>query len=65
MVIWNKTRLVAQGYIQEERIYYDETYVSVARNEAIRLFLAYAAYKDFKVYQTDVKCDLLNGNIQE
>ncbi|GJZ38130.1 putative ribonuclease H-like domain-containing protein, partial [Tanacetum coccineum] len=47
IVIKNKARLVAQGYTQEERIDYDEVFAPVARIEAIRLFLAYASYKDF------------------
>ncbi|GJZ38978.1 ribonuclease H-like domain-containing protein [Tanacetum coccineum] len=51
----NKARLVAQGYTQEEGIDYDEVFVPVARIEAIRLFLAYASFKDFVEYQMDVK----------
>ncbi|GKD27562.1 putative ribonuclease H-like domain-containing protein, partial [Tanacetum coccineum] len=61
----NKARLVAQGYTQEEGIGYDETFVLVARIEAIRLFLAYASFKDFMVYQMDVKSAFLNGKIEE
>ncbi|GJU20212.1 retrovirus-related pol polyprotein from transposon TNT 1-94 [Tanacetum coccineum] len=64
-VINNKARLVAQGYIQEERINYDEVFVPVARIEAIRLFLAYASFKDFVVYQMDVKSAFLYGKIEE
>nr|GEZ36387.1 hypothetical protein [Tanacetum cinerariifolium] len=48
-------RLMAQGHIQEEGIDYDEVFASVTRIEAIRLFLAYASFKDFVVYQMDVK----------
>nr|GEZ01471.1 hypothetical protein [Tanacetum cinerariifolium] len=48
LVIRNKARLVAVGYSQQEGIDYDETFAPVARIEAIRLFLAYAAHKDFK-----------------
>ncbi|GJR82971.1 uncharacterized mitochondrial protein-like protein, partial [Tanacetum coccineum] len=47
IVIRNKARLVAQGYTQEEGIDYDEVFAPVARIEAIRLFLAYASFKDF------------------
>ncbi|GJZ32209.1 putative ribonuclease H-like domain-containing protein [Tanacetum coccineum] len=47
IVIRNKARLVAQGYTQEEGIDYDEVFALVARIEAIRLFLAYASFKDF------------------
>ncbi|GJS68319.1 putative ribonuclease H-like domain-containing protein [Tanacetum coccineum] len=57
IVIINKARLLAQGYTQEEGIDYDEVFASVARIEAIRLFLAYASFKDFVVYQMDVKSD--------
>ncbi|GKA20318.1 putative ribonuclease H-like domain-containing protein [Tanacetum coccineum] len=55
IVIRNKARLVAQGYTQEERIDYDKVFAPVARIEAIGLFLAYAPFKDFVVYQMDVK----------
>ncbi|KAI3665011.1 hypothetical protein L6452_43627 [Arctium lappa] len=61
----NKDRLVAQGYRQEEGIDYDETFAPVARLEAIRLFLAYAVYKHFIVYQMDVKSAFLNGKLNE
>nr|GEY37708.1 copia protein [Tanacetum cinerariifolium] len=44
---------------------YDETFAPVARIEAIRLFLAYAAHKDFTVYQMDVKTAFLNGILKE
>ncbi|GJW56925.1 ribonuclease H-like domain-containing protein [Tanacetum coccineum] len=65
IVIRNKARLVAQGYTQEERIDYDEVFVLVARIEAIRLFLAYASFKDFVVYQMDVKSAFLYRKIEE
>nr|GEY79416.1 Gag-Pol polyprotein [Tanacetum cinerariifolium] len=65
IVIKNKARLVAQGYTQEERIGYDEVFAPVARIEAIRLFLAYASFKDFMVYQMDVKSSFLYGKIKE
>ncbi|GJR76094.1 putative ribonuclease H-like domain-containing protein [Tanacetum coccineum] len=58
-------RLVAQGYTQEEGIDYDEVFAPVARIEAIRLFLAYASFKDFVVYQMDVKSAFLYGKIEE
>ncbi|GJX86332.1 retrovirus-related pol polyprotein from transposon TNT 1-94 [Tanacetum coccineum] len=63
IVIRNKARLVAQGYTQEEGIDYDEVFALVARIEAIRLFLAYASFKDFVVYQMDVKSAFLYGKI--
>ncbi|GJV78985.1 putative ribonuclease H-like domain-containing protein [Tanacetum coccineum] len=65
IMIKNKARLVAQGYTQEEGIDYNEVFSPVARIEAIRLFLAYASYKDFMVYQMDVKSAFLYGKIEE
>ncbi|GJR60689.1 putative ribonuclease H-like domain-containing protein [Tanacetum coccineum] len=65
IVIRNKARLVAQGYTQEEGIDYDEVFAPVARIEAIRLFLAYASFKDFMVYQIDVKSAFLYGKIEK
>ncbi|GJW43064.1 putative ribonuclease H-like domain-containing protein [Tanacetum coccineum] len=65
IIIKNKSRLVAQGYTQEEGIDYDEVFAPVARIEAIRLFLAYASFKDFMVYQMDVKSAFLYGKIEE
>ncbi|GKB61393.1 putative ribonuclease H-like domain-containing protein [Tanacetum coccineum] len=63
-MIRNRARLVAQGYTQEEGIDYDEVFSLVAKIEAIRLFLAYASYKDFMVYQMDVKSVFLYGKIE-
>nr|GEV36104.1 retrovirus-related Pol polyprotein from transposon TNT 1-94 [Tanacetum cinerariifolium] len=65
LVIRNKARLVAVGYSQQKGIDYDETFAPVARIEAIRLFLAYAAHKDFTVFQMDVKTVFLNGILKE
>ncbi|GKB16510.1 ribonuclease H-like domain-containing protein [Tanacetum coccineum] len=65
IVIRNKARLVAQGYTQEEGIDYDEVFAPVARIEAIRLVLACASFKDFVVYQMDVKSAFLYGKIKE
>ncbi|GKB72686.1 putative ribonuclease H-like domain-containing protein [Tanacetum coccineum] len=65
IVIRNKARLVAHGYTQEERIDYDKVFAPVARIEAIRIFLAYASFKDFVVYQMDVKSAFLFGKIKE
>ncbi|KAJ9564858.1 hypothetical protein OSB04_000824 [Centaurea solstitialis] len=64
-IIRNKARLMAQGYKQEEGIDYDETFAPVARLEAIRLFLAYAAHMNFKVFQMDIKNAFLNGKLNE
>ncbi|GJY10322.1 retrovirus-related pol polyprotein from transposon TNT 1-94 [Tanacetum coccineum] len=65
IVVKNKARLVAQGHRQEEGIDYDEVFAHVARIEAIRLFLAFASYKGFLVYQMDVKSAFLYGTIEE
>ncbi|GKB82837.1 putative ribonuclease H-like domain-containing protein [Tanacetum coccineum] len=65
IMIRNKARLVAQGYTQEKGIDYDEVFAPIARIEAIRLFLAYASFKDFVVYQMDVKSVFLYGKIEE
>ena len=61
----NKARLVAQGYNQQEGIDFDQTYAHVARLESIRMLLAYACYKKFKLYQMDVKSAFLNGLLKE
>nr|GEV18883.1 reverse transcriptase domain-containing protein [Tanacetum cinerariifolium] len=65
IVVKNKARLVAQGHTQEEGIYYEEVFAPVARIEAIRLFLAYASFMGFMVYQMDVKGAFLYGTIEE
>ncbi|GKE19062.1 retrovirus-related pol polyprotein from transposon TNT 1-94 [Tanacetum coccineum] len=65
IVIKNNARLASHGYNQLERIDYEETFVPVARLEAIRIFLAYAVYMGFMVYQIDVKSAFLNGKISE
>nr|GEW86211.1 copia protein [Tanacetum cinerariifolium] len=65
IVIMNKARLVAQGHTQEEGIDYKELFAPVARIEAIRLFLAYASFMGFMVYQMDVKNDFLYETIKE
>nr|GEU30986.1 retrovirus-related Pol polyprotein from transposon TNT 1-94 [Tanacetum cinerariifolium] len=61
----NKSRLVTQGYNQQEGIDYDETYALVARLESIRILLAYSCTLDFKLFQMDVKSAFLNGFINE
>ncbi|GJV08431.1 putative ribonuclease H-like domain-containing protein [Tanacetum coccineum] len=65
VVVKNKARLVAQGHRQEEGIDYDEVFAPVARIEAIRIFLAFASYMGFIVYQMDVKSAFLYGKIDE
>ncbi|GJW72514.1 retrovirus-related pol polyprotein from transposon TNT 1-94 [Tanacetum coccineum] len=64
-VLKNKDRLVAKGYRQEERINFEEYFAPVARLEAIRIFIAYAAQKNMIVYQMDVKIVFLNGILHE
>nr|GFB22018.1 uncharacterized mitochondrial protein AtMg00810-like [Tanacetum cinerariifolium] len=65
IVVRNKAKLVTQGNTQEEGIDYDEVFAPVARIEAIRLFLAYASFMGFTVYQMDVKSAFLYGTIDE
>nr|GEY59247.1 retrotransposon protein, putative, Ty1-copia subclass [Tanacetum cinerariifolium] len=62
-ILKNKACLVARGYRQEEGIDFEESFASVARLEAIRIFLAYAAHKNTVVYQMDVKTAFFNGNL--
>ncbi|GJZ99759.1 retrovirus-related pol polyprotein from transposon TNT 1-94 [Tanacetum coccineum] len=64
-VIRNKARLVAKGYAQEEGIDFEESFAPVARLEAVRIFVAYAAHKSFLIYQMDVKMAFLNGPLKE
>nr|GEW45029.1 retrovirus-related Pol polyprotein from transposon TNT 1-94 [Tanacetum cinerariifolium] len=64
-ILKNKARLVARGYRQEEGIGFEESFAPVARLEAIRIFLAYAAHKSMVVYQMDVKTAFLNSNLRE
>ncbi|GJS34044.1 retrovirus-related pol polyprotein from transposon TNT 1-94 [Tanacetum coccineum] len=64
-VIRNKSRLVAKGYAQKEGIDFEESFAPVARLEAVRLFIAYAAHKSFTVYQMDVKTTFLYGPLKE
>nr|GEZ59906.1 hypothetical protein [Tanacetum cinerariifolium] len=65
IVVRNKARLVAQGYTQDKGIDYEEVFAPVARIEAIRLFLAYASFMGFMVYQMDAKSAFLYGTIKE
>ena len=64
-IVRNKARLVAQGYVQEEGIDYEETYAPVARLDAIRLLLSFACANNFRLFQMDVKSAFLNGIIKE
>nr|GEU61785.1 Gag-Pol polyprotein [Tanacetum cinerariifolium] len=64
-VIRNKSRLVVRGYRQEEGIDFEESFAPVARMEAIKILLAYAAHKSFTVFQMDVKTAFLHGSLKE
>ncbi|GKE09532.1 retrovirus-related pol polyprotein from transposon TNT 1-94 [Tanacetum coccineum] len=65
IVVRNKTRLVAKGYKHEEGIYFEESFAPVARFEAVRMFIAYAAHKNVTIFQMDVKTAFLNGPLKE
>ncbi|GKE29098.1 retrovirus-related pol polyprotein from transposon TNT 1-94, partial [Tanacetum coccineum] len=64
-ILQNKARLVARGYRQEEGINFEESFALVARFDAIRIFLAYAAHMNMTVYQMDVKTAFSNGILRE
>jgi hypothetical protein len=64
-IVMNKSKLVCKGNAQIEGLDFDETFAPVARLEAIRMFLAYACDKKFKVYQMDVKSVFLNEDLKE
>ncbi|GJS50447.1 retrovirus-related pol polyprotein from transposon TNT 1-94, partial [Tanacetum coccineum] len=65
--VWelNKARLVALGFRQEEGIDFKESFALVARIEVIHIFVANVAHENMKIYQMDVKTDLLNGELKE
>ncbi|GJW46210.1 retrovirus-related pol polyprotein from transposon TNT 1-94 [Tanacetum coccineum] len=65
IMVRNKTRLVAKGYKQEEGIDFEESFSLVARLEAVRMFIAYAAHKNITIFQMDVKTAFLNGPLKE
>ena len=64
-VIRNKFRLVAQCYTQIEGINFEETFALVIQLEAIWMTFTFASFKDFKLFQMDVKSAILNGFIKE
>ncbi|GJR41542.1 retrovirus-related pol polyprotein from transposon TNT 1-94 [Tanacetum coccineum] len=64
-ILKNEAQLVARGYRQEEGIDFEESFALVARLEAIRIFLAFAAHMNMVVYQMDMKTAFLNGNLRE
>ncbi|GJV64495.1 retrovirus-related pol polyprotein from transposon TNT 1-94 [Tanacetum coccineum] len=65
IMVQNKTCLVAKGYMQEERIDFEESFAPVARVEAIRMFIAYAAHKNITIFQMDVKTAFVNGPLKK
>ncbi|GJS80776.1 retrovirus-related pol polyprotein from transposon TNT 1-94, partial [Tanacetum coccineum] len=65
ILIHNKARLVAKGYAQEEGIDFEESFAPIACLEAVRIFVAYAAYNSFPIYQMDVKTGFLNGPLKK
>ncbi|GJT58091.1 putative ribonuclease H-like domain-containing protein [Tanacetum coccineum] len=65
IVVRNKTCLVAKGYKQEEGIDFEESFAPVARLEAVRMFIAYAAHKNITIFQMDIKTAFLNGPLKE
>jgi hypothetical protein len=64
-IIRNNARFVYKGYSKQEGIDFEETFAPIARLEVVRLFLSYAAHKDFKVYQMDVNSTFLNGELDK
>ena len=65
IIVRNKARLVAQGYNQQEGIDYEDTFAPIARLESIRMLIAFACYKNFILYQMDLKSPFLYGFINE
>ncbi|GJU33455.1 retrovirus-related pol polyprotein from transposon TNT 1-94 [Tanacetum coccineum] len=64
IVVRNKTRLVAKGYKQEEGIDFEESFAPVARHEAVRMFIAFAAHMNITIFQMDIKTAFLNGPLK-
>lgn len=64
-ILRNKAILVCKGYVQVGRMDFKETFALVTRLEVIRIFIALAMYKNFKVHQMDIKSTFLNGNMEE
>nr|GEU89771.1 integrase, catalytic region, zinc finger, CCHC-type, peptidase aspartic, catalytic [Tanacetum cinerariifolium] len=60
-----KEAMADSAWIEEEGINFEESFAPVARFEAIRIFIAYAAHKSFLIYQMDVKIAFLNGPLKE
>jgi hypothetical protein len=66
LFVRNKARLVVQGFCQKEGIYYEKTFAPISHLKVIRILLAFATFKGFKLFQIDIKSALfLNGYIEE
>ncbi|GJR92209.1 retrovirus-related pol polyprotein from transposon TNT 1-94 [Tanacetum coccineum] len=65
IMVRNKSRLVVKGYKQEEGIDFEESFDPVARLEAVRMFIAFAAHRNITIFQMDVKTAFLNGPLKE
>nr|KYP66838.1 Retrovirus-related Pol polyprotein from transposon TNT 1-94 [Cajanus cajan] len=61
----HKARLVAKGFMQREGIDYSEVFAPVARLETVRLIVALASWRNWKLWQLDVKSAFLNGPLDE
>ena len=64
-IVKHKARLVTRGFVQCEGIDFEEVFALVARMESIRLLLALAAAKDWRVHHLDVKLAFLNDELVE
>ncbi|GKF20963.1 retrovirus-related pol polyprotein from transposon TNT 1-94, partial [Tanacetum coccineum] len=64
IVVRNKSRLVAKGYKQEEGIDFEDSFAHVARLEAVRMFIAFAAHMNITIFQMDIKTAFLNGPLK-
>lgn len=60
-----RNKLVCKGYVQQEAIEFEETFAPIARLEAIRIFLAFSRFHNFKVYEVDFESTFMNGDIEE
>ena len=64
-IVKHKARLMAQGFVQREGIDFEKVFASVACMESVRLLLALAAAKDWRVHHLDIKSAFLNGELAE
>lgn len=64
-VIKHKARLVAKGYVQKHGVDYEEVFAPLARIDTVKLILAMAANRGWKVHHLDVKIAFLNGELEE